>query len=160
GERAVHYLRQAGNKAASRSALPEAQFWFEQALGVLESLPKSRSNLEQAFELRVELRPVLTLRTEYRIALDRLREAEALAEQLNDDTRRGRVYAFMTNIHTQLGERDEGLLVGSRALKIAERIGDLRLRIIATTYLAQTNYWHGDYSRAVDLSMDILSTLP
>jgi predicted ATPase len=53
-EKAVHYLRQAGNKAAARSALRDALAWFEQALGVLEALPASQSTLEQAFEVRLE----------------------------------------------------------------------------------------------------------
>jgi tetratricopeptide (TPR) repeat protein len=160
GERAVHYLCQAGAKAAARSALPEAQIWFEQALSAVDALPRSRSNLEQAFEIRIDLRPVLTLRSEFRAALERLREAEALAEQLNDNSRRGRVYAFMTNSHTQLGERDDALVTSSRALKIAERLGDVRLRIIATTYLAQTQYYHGEYEHAVELTTGILETLP
>ena len=59
-EKAVHYLRQAGLKAAARSALPDARVWFEQALGVLETLPESQSTLEQAFDIRLELRPVLS----------------------------------------------------------------------------------------------------
>ena len=46
-------------KAAARSALQDARAWFEQALGVLEALPESQSTLEQAFEIRLELRPVL-----------------------------------------------------------------------------------------------------
>ena len=58
-EQAVHYLRQAGLKAAARSALQDARVGFEQALGVLESLPESRSTLERAFETRLEFRPVL-----------------------------------------------------------------------------------------------------
>jgi tetratricopeptide (TPR) repeat protein len=160
GERAVHYLRQAGAKAAARSALPEAQIWFEQALSAIDALPKNQSTLEQAFEIRIDLRPVLTLRSEFRAALERLREAEAVAERLDDDSRRGRVYAFMTNSHTQLGERDDGLVTGSRALKIAERLGDVRLRIIATTYLAQTHYYHGEYKHAVELATGILAILP
>ena len=43
-EKAVHYLRQAGRKAAARSALSDARTWFEQALGVLEALPESRGH--------------------------------------------------------------------------------------------------------------------
>ena len=58
-EKAVHYLRQAGLKASTRSAPQEALGWFEQALGVLEALPESQSALEQAFEIRFELRTVL-----------------------------------------------------------------------------------------------------
>ena len=41
-EKAVHYLRQAGTKAAARSALPDARAWFEQALDALEALPESQ----------------------------------------------------------------------------------------------------------------------
>ena len=57
-------------------------------------LPESRSTLEQAFDIRLELRPVLTQLGEVRQTLERLREAEALAERLNDDRRRGRVAAL------------------------------------------------------------------
>jgi class 3 adenylate cyclase len=60
-EKAVDYLRQAGLKAASRSALHDARGSFEQALRVLEALPESRSALEQAFDIRLELRLVLNL---------------------------------------------------------------------------------------------------
>jgi hypothetical protein len=41
----------------ARSALQDARGWFEQALGALEALPESQSTLEQAFEIRLELRP-------------------------------------------------------------------------------------------------------
>jgi predicted ATPase len=139
-EKAVLYLRQAGEKAAARSALPEALVWFEQALGFLEALPQSQSNLEQAFEIRLELRAVLFQLGDARRVLERLREAEALAERLNDDRRRGRVWAFMTNIHSLLGELDEALVAGTRAMEIGGRLGDTRLRILATTFLAQVHY--------------------
>ena len=58
-EKAVPDLRQAGEKAAARSALPDARVWFEQALGTLAALPESQSTLEQAFEMCFELRSVL-----------------------------------------------------------------------------------------------------
>ena len=159
-EKAVHYLRQAGLKAAARSALPEARVWFEQALDVLEALPESPSTLEQGFEIRLELRPVLVQLGEVRRGLEHLREAEALAERLNDDRRRGRVCAFMTTSTSLLGELDEALVAGTRALEIAGRLGDLRLRILTTTYLAQAHYFRGEYERAVELATDNLAALP
>jgi class 3 adenylate cyclase/tetratricopeptide (TPR) repeat protein len=159
-EKAVDYLRQAGLKAAARSALTDARVWFEQALGVLDALPESASTLEQAFETRLELRPVLVQLGEVRRALARLREAEALAERLKDDPRRGRVCAFMTITHSMLGEPDEALVTGSRALEIAGRLGDLRLRILATSYLGQAHYFRGEYGRVVELATDNLAALP
>jgi predicted ATPase len=132
-EKAVHYLREAGLKAAARSAPEDARGWFEQALGALDAVPQSQSKLEQSFEIRLELRSVLGQLGESRRSLERLREAEAAAERLNDDSRRGRVCALMTNAHSSRGELDEALVTGSRALEIAARLGDLKLRIASTT---------------------------
>src|SRR5262249_40277856 len=109
-EKAVNYLRRSGIKAASRSVLPEARVWFERALSVLAEMPESRSTLEHGFDLRLELRPVLSQLGEVRRSLDRLREAEALAERLSDDPRRGRASAFMSATHSLLGELDESLV--------------------------------------------------
>ncbi len=159
-EKAGHYLRQAGLKAVARSALQDGQAWFEQALGVLEALPESPSTLEQGFEIRLELRPVLVNLGEVRRALERLREAETFAQRLNDDRRRGRVCAVLTNAHSLLGELDEALVTGTRALEIAGRLGDVRLRILTTTYLEQAHLFRGEYERVVELATDNLAALP
>lgn len=160
-EQAVPYLRQAGLRATARSALPDARAWFEQALGTLEVLPESQSTLGQAFEIRLELRPVLVqLGGEFRRILERLREAEALASRLNDDRRRGRVYALMTNAHSLLGDLGEALLSGTRAMEIARGLGDLELRILTTIHLELVHYFRGEYERVVELGTDNLAALP
>ena len=97
---------------------------------------------------------------EVRELLEHLRKAETLAEQLNDDRRRGRVCAFMTITHSLLGELDEALVTGTRALEIAGRLGDLRLRILTTSYLDMTQYYRGEYERVVELATDNLAALP
>jgi class 3 adenylate cyclase/tetratricopeptide (TPR) repeat protein len=157
---AIGYWRKAGQLASARSANREAVGFFEQALGVLASLPETQSTLEQTFDIRLELRETLNLLNEPRRALDRLLEAETLAERLNDDRRRGQVCALMTIFHTLFGEVDDALASGTRALEIANRLGDLRLRILATSSLAQANYRGGDYERVVALATDNLAVLP
>ena len=159
-EKAVHYLRGAGLKAAARSAPQEARGWYEQAVGVLEALPENQSTLEQAFEIRLELRSVLATLSEARLALECMSEAESLAERLNDDRRRGLVCAFLTNAHAHLGELDEALVTGTRALEIARRLGDLKLRILTMTQLEQAHYYRGDYERVVEMATDNLATVP
>jgi tetratricopeptide (TPR) repeat protein len=159
-EKAVHYLRQAGLKATVQSALPDARVWFEQALDVREALPESPSTLEQAFDIRLELRSVLHLLGEPRRALERLREAETFAERLHDDRRRGHVCAFMTPAYGQLGELDEALACGTRALAIAGVLGDLELRILSTSLLEQVHFNRGEYERVVELATDNLAALP
>jgi tetratricopeptide (TPR) repeat protein len=159
-EKAVNYLRQAGGKAAARSALSEARTWFEQSLDVLNALPETQPALEQAFEIRLELRSVLRQLGEVRQMLERLREAEALAERLNDDRRRGQVCAFMTTVLSTLDELDEALVTGTRALEIAARLGDLRLRTVTTRHLEQAYYYRGEYERVIELAPDSLALLP
>jgi class 3 adenylate cyclase/tetratricopeptide (TPR) repeat protein len=158
-DKSVHYLWQAGLKAAARCALPEALTSFEQALSALERLPESRTTLEQAFDIRLELRSVLSQLTEQRRAFERILEAQVLAERLNDDHRRGLIYAFMAGDQASSAP-SQALMVGARALEIAARLGDPRLRFVTTYYLEQAHYWRGDYEKAVELATGNLATWP
>ena len=159
-DQAVGHLRRAGARALERFAKRDAVACFERALVALGHLPQSQSTLEQAFDIRIELRPALNQLGEIRQVLKTLREAETLAEQLNDDRRRGRVAAFMTVAHSVLGQLDEALATGTRALEIARRLGDVRLRILATDILEQIHDHRGEYERVVELATDNLARLP
>src|SRR5262249_58094226 len=97
-EQAVTYLRQAGLKAAARSALHDARTCFDQALSIVETLPETDSTLQMGFDIRLELRQTLNQLGEIARALERLLAAEALAERLNDDLRRRRVCAFTASL--------------------------------------------------------------
>jgi transcriptional regulator with AAA-type ATPase domain/tetratricopeptide (TPR) repeat protein len=159
-DKAVHYLRQAALKAAARSALTEARTWFEQALSMLELRAESQISLGDGFDIRLELRPVLNLLGEARENLERLREAELLAERLDDDERRSRVWAVLAGHLALTGDLESALTTGRRAIQIAVSRSDLRLRLPATSTVAQAHYYRGDYARAVDLAIENLATSP
>ena len=159
-EEAVRYLRQAGAKAAGRGALLEAQTSFEQALHILKSLPENAETMEDAFEVRLELRTVLRQLGEVGLMLDHLREAEVLAERLNDDARRCRVCSFLTVILSNLGQLDEATVVGARSVEIAQRTGDLQLRIITGSNFAEPYYLRGEFEEAIRLAAGSLAALP
>jgi tetratricopeptide (TPR) repeat protein len=159
-EKAVAHLHRAGTQAVARSANREALACFERALAALAHLPENQFTLEQAFEIRLQLPPVLGQLGEVRQILKAQREAETLAERLNDDRMRGRVCVLMTITHSQLGELDEALASGTRAVEISRRLGDLRLRISATSYLGWAHYLRGEYEQMVDLATDNISALP
>jgi len=159
-EKAVHYLRLAGAKAAARSALLDARICFEQALDILKSLPESQSAMEQGFEIRLELRLVLRQLGEVRQMLDHLRDAETLAERLKDDRRRGRVCAMLTTVLSTLDGLEEALATGTRGVQIAERVGDLRLAVITKSCLEEAYYYRGDYERAAEIGVETLAALP
>jgi DNA-binding SARP family transcriptional activator len=158
-DRAVRYFRRAGEKAAARSSLHDARAWLERARDVADALPESRPALEEAFEVRVALRSVLMQLAEFERCLAVLREADALAERLDDDRRRGRVSAFLANMHTRLDDPDTGLVHGRRSRDIAERLGDVRLRILATSFLAQAHFCRGEFAPVVELATANLAAL-
>jgi len=159
-EKAVIYLREAGLKAYTRSAPHDARGCFELAIEVLEALPESQSTLEHAFDIRLQLRTVLVQLGEVWQAVERLRETEALAEKLNDDSRRGRISAMMSLNHALHGQLDEALSSGARALSLAERLEDLKLRILATSCLDWVHALRGDYGKAVELALTNIGALP
>jgi class 3 adenylate cyclase/tetratricopeptide (TPR) repeat protein len=159
-EKAVHYLRLAGAKAAARSALLDARILFEQAMDILKSLPESQSAMEQGFEIRLELRLVLRQLGEVQQMLDHLRDAESLAERLKDDRRRGRVCAMLTTVLSTLDGLEEALATGTRGVQIAKRVGDLRLAVITKSCLEEVYYYRADYERAVEIGVETLAALP
>jgi len=159
-DKAVQYLRQAGAKAAARSALLDARNSYEKALDLLKSQPDSQAAMEQAFEIHLDVRVVLRQLGEVRQMLDHLRQAEALAERLNDDRRRGRVCAIMTTVLSTLDELDEAFLTGTRAVEIAERAADLRLGVVTKSCLEEAYYYRGEYQRVVEIGVENLAALP
>jgi len=159
-DEAIDNWVRAGRLARARWANREAVIFFERALAMLATLPETRATLERGFDIRFELRLVLFLLSKFRRALERLREAEILAERLDDDRRRGQVCAFMTSHHVLVGKLDDALASGTRALEIVERLGDSRLRIVTTAYLRQTHFFRGEYERVVTLATSGPAVLP
>jgi len=159
-EKAVHYLRLAAAKAAARSAPSDARALLEQALGIVKTLPQDRATQEQAFDIILELRPVLRQLGEGRQMLEYSREAAALAEKLQDDRRSGLIDAFNTSLLASIDELDEAIASGSRALEIGQRLGDLKLRIVATSFLGQAYLYRGEYERVVKLATGNVAALP
>jgi class 3 adenylate cyclase/tetratricopeptide (TPR) repeat protein len=148
-DKAVTYSRQAGEKAIARSAHREAVTYFEQALSALPHLPEHRETLEQAIDLRINLRHALFALGYHNQLLDHLREAEALAEALHDQRRLGRVVAFMTESFRTRGEAKRALAFGQRAFVIAETLGDFALQVETHHHLGRVYQTLGDYRQAI-----------
>jgi tetratricopeptide (TPR) repeat protein len=148
-EKAVTYLREAGEKATARSAYREAATVFEQALVALGHLPESRRTIEQSVDLRQELRVVLQPVAELDRILGLLEPAEALAESLGDQARVGRVLGGLCNTWHARGAPDRALTLVTRAYELGNALGDIALQIEATLRLGAVHYSLGNYSTAV-----------
>jgi tetratricopeptide (TPR) repeat protein len=116
-------------------------------------LGTSRSTLTraQAIDLRLDLRSVLAPLAEYERLFAYLREAEALAEALEDQRRLGQISVAMGWSFRVRGDYDRTIAASQRALAIAEVLGDVPLQVMARYMLGHVYRLLGDYHRAIDL---------
>jgi tetratricopeptide (TPR) repeat protein len=149
-DKALAYLRQAGEKAMARSAHREAVEYFEQALSTIPHLPEQRAIREQAIDLRLALRSALLPSGDSGRILAYLREAEALAAALDDPRRLGQVSLFLSTHFRFIGAYDQAIASGQRALTLATAGGDVVLHVLANYYLGTPYQFQGDYRRAID----------
>jgi tetratricopeptide (TPR) repeat protein len=149
-DKAVTYFRQAGVQATTRLANREAVACFEQALVALQHLPESRDTLEQAIDLRLDLRNSLFLLGELGQVIGYLRAAETLAEALDDHRRLGRVSGYMAAYFWAMGEPDRAIVSSQRALALATALGDFAMQVEANFHLGRAYYTHGEYHRAMN----------
>ncbi len=159
-EKAVGYLREAGTKALARSANREAIAQLEQALAALAHLPVRRETLEQAVDLRFDLRNSLIPLGELERIMELLGEAEGLATALGDQRRLGWVATFLTNCRWHLGDHTRAVESGRRALAIADALQDVPLRVEASFRLGQAYHPLGEYRRAIEFLRESVQVLP
>jgi len=149
-DKAVTYCRQAGEKNMARSAHREAVGYFEQALTALAHLPETRDTGEQAIDLRIALRSALWPLSDYRRILTLLREAETLAEALDDPRRLAQVLHFLADRFRFMGAYDQASAAAQRALALATASGDVVLHALASRDLGLASQAQGAYQQAID----------
>jgi tetratricopeptide (TPR) repeat protein len=158
-EKAVTYLRQAGARAFGRSANREAVGYFEQALVALRHLPETRATLEQAIDLRFDLRPSLFALGDFQRLTEHLRKAEGLAQALGDQRRLGRVALHQSHYLWSTGHAAEARASAENAKAIAEALGDVPLQIGATHYLGAICLTSGNYRPAEAFLQNVVHLL-
>jgi class 3 adenylate cyclase/tetratricopeptide (TPR) repeat protein len=158
-DKTVRYLREAGARAAMRSAYREAVAYFEQALVALSHLPQTQENRRQAFTLRMELRPWLNPLGDYERVFQNLRETEALAEVEGDRRKIGMVAAFMADCARMTGKNRQAIEYGERAVALATELGDFELTVLARQCLGHAYHAVGNYRRAIALLTENVQSL-
>jgi tetratricopeptide (TPR) repeat protein len=147
--RAVQYLRAAAENALRRYAHREAVRCYEQALVVLQHLPPQRETHQQTIDVYLELRNALVPLGEIARIFTCLRTAESLAQTLDDPPRLGRIAAYMTRHFFLMGEQEQAIVCGERALALDG--GDPALRVATHLYLGYAYHALGHYRRAIEV---------
>ena len=148
---ALDYLERAGAKAFALYANAEAAGFFERGLNVLQQLPETRATLEQAVDLRFELRNALIALCE----LDRIRQSlekiEPILTGLGDNARSARYAAFRCNHHFLAGEQRRAIEFGEAGLHLARECGDRVVQGELLYRLGQSYHLLGENRPAIAL---------
>jgi class 3 adenylate cyclase/tetratricopeptide (TPR) repeat protein len=151
-DKAVRYGRHAAMKAVGRSANQEAKTYLEQALDSLGRLPDSRQTREMAVDLRLDLYVTLLPLDQLRPLLQRLREAEVLAQALEDRERLGWARLHLCHVGGLLAEDLRPMMeIAFDVIKIAQDLGNQRMEADAYLWAGCWAYALGEHRRAVDL---------
>jgi transcriptional regulator with AAA-type ATPase domain/tetratricopeptide (TPR) repeat protein len=146
--KAVIYLRRAGDIALRSAAAHEAAEYFSQALDALRHLPESRAVVEDGIDLRLRLRDALWPLLRLPEVLERLQEADDLAQGLVDERRLGWVACYLCHYCWAVGDLERALASGERALAIARRLGDSALLAETNSYRGLIQVAKGDFQQA------------
>jgi transcriptional regulator with AAA-type ATPase domain/tetratricopeptide (TPR) repeat protein len=158
-EKAVSYLRRAGERALTSSANREAAEFFRQALQALSHLPQTPSTLEQAIDIRLNLRDALWALAEVSKIQHHLRETEILGRALGDRRREGWIACYLCQYSWAVVDLGAALDAGEHALAIADSLPDRALRAETSFYLGLVYLARGDASRAAAIFSTNLHSL-
>jgi class 3 adenylate cyclase/tetratricopeptide (TPR) repeat protein len=159
-EKAVTHLWQAGRTARARSAYRDAVAFLEQALHALTWLPDTVENAVLAIDLICrDLSDPLWILAETQRLIKHLREAARLAEKVGDRARLANVLARTLGPLHVVGQYDQAVEIGPRALALAQEVGDARLNALVRMELSSGHVLAGDARLAEALLTQALLAL-
>ncbi|MGH7331362.1 MAG: ATP-binding protein, partial [Candidatus Rokuibacteriota bacterium] len=158
-DKAATYLHRAGMRSLATFAGREAAGYLEQALQALSHMPDGPPARQQAIDIRLDLRNALIPHGQHSEIFPHLREAQRLAEALDDPQRLGRVLSFLSNHYWNVGVPDLALEAGRRALELAEGSGDLPLQIVGNFSMGGTHRSLGNYLDCIQYMQRVIALL-
>lgn len=158
--KAVAYLQKAGAKAFARSAHHEAVRLFKEALAVLPHLPETKETLEQAIDLRFDLRNALLPLAEWGSIEKYLEDAEVLARNLGDQRRLASVSGYMAGLHLNTTCQASAIRAFAREIEaIGRTLDDVPLQIAGQYYRVWLGALTGDHRGNEKLCRELLNAL-
>ena len=153
---AIQYWVDASRAAQKRWANRESADFLDLALEGLKNLPESRETLQQAIDLRFEMKNALTPLGEFGRVVDYLIEARTLIEKLDDQLRYCQFCTHMCQSLDMSGKSREAIQFGQEAENLATSLGDDRLLVEAKVFLGAASFTIMDYPRAKNLFLEVL----
>ena len=148
-EKAVDYLRGASDKAYTRGALAESGACAEQALDISKRLTSNPENICRRIDATLNLWTPLIASGQFQRLIPIFGEAEALAQDLSDETRLSRVWVRLCGIRLLEARYTEELDYARRALESTAATQNAEIRLAAMVQLGLANHSLGNYATAI-----------
>ncbi len=158
-DKAVVYLKDAGTKALSRSAVRQALNYFEQALLALRHLSENPDTLRHAVDLRIEMRNALFILGDFQQGLNYLEEAQRPAARLNDEARLGKLFNLITAHWNLSGNSEQAIFSAKQAIQHTSAQEHIDLHVVAHYFLGVAHHNLGQYDAAISALHRALSLM-
>jgi len=149
-EKAVHYLRLAGERALRLSAYDEAIALLTKGLELLQALPETPERRGQELQLQIALGTQLALTKglaapEVAGAYTRARE---LCRRVEETPQLFPVLFGLWRFYDVRAELQAAHEIGEQLMRLAQQVGDLTFLLQAHFSLGVTSYWFGELTSA------------
>ncbi len=132
-QRGADYAMSAGAQAMKVYAMIEALAHYDHAYQALARIPFASP--EQFCDAILGWAPAALKLKPHHEVLDRLKEAEEIARELEDDARLAQALHWIANAYISNGFPSSGMPALFESYQIAERLGDERLTLAATFWM-------------------------
>src|SRR5574341_1447380 len=159
-DKAVRYLKQAGDIALRHSSFRNAVLYFEHALEALHRLPRSPENLRQDIDLRFDIRNALFVLNDFKRGFEHLEKGKDAATVLQDEERLGKLLTWMTAHWNLAGNSEKAVITGKQALENTSRRRSIDSNIVAHNWLGVAYYNLGQFQASIGELEMALSLIP
>lgn len=153
-EKALHYLKIAGEKARREYANYAAINYYTEILGYLRKRPATVNGhgmvSKDYWDMLMERARLYNLIGQREAELEDLGTLGIMAEALNDDYRRAQAAKQWASLYEASGDYDSGLEMIERAVQLAEKAGAERLVGEGYSHWGTLLYLRGEYETAQD----------
>jgi predicted ATPase len=149
-QRAVQYLRQAGQRSMERSAYVEAVAHLTRALEVLKTLPATPERTQQELTLYIALGAALQMSKGFVApeVEDAYTQAYTLCQQMDETPQLAQVLLGLWRIYVAQPQLHRAREIGETLLRLAQRTHDPSLAVTAHYALGTAWFWLGAFPAA------------
>jgi class 3 adenylate cyclase/tetratricopeptide (TPR) repeat protein len=158
-EKCLEYLDRANQKASTLTAMEEAKGYFDEAMALLDTLPKTDVNRKRQISLLVNQSIVFFLLLKLPEYYDLLTRYESVASRVGDPGLLGAFYACLGNCEWSFGKLDQAIETATKAAELCEAAGKAEDAGYAYFVLAWSHLFRGNYEEVFPFKEEAVSKM-